>query len=215
MVAITRENWKQELFPEVERKAGFVIDDSGEMIFPKIKIIKGNRVDSEGNLAWTYYDTNTIERAELGEIFEHISRELEPIYRRVHSAMVGYIDGHELNVEVTGKPGQDQRKHGRLEAQYLDSIEGTDEYIAGLALHKIRREKGDREGKWFTEYTNYFHDLDKKFEQYSAELDEMEGLVSDVIKGKPNSQIQTDFELVDNYRSDIYRSSLELDEVLV
>jgi len=184
---------KQEarLFGEpLEDSDSFVLDREGELTFPRIKYVRGSKVDREGNIAWTDYDTNSITIAELGEIFENISRELVPLYSRVHGAMHEYVKGHELNVEVANHP-QSEMQHGRYEAAYLDSIEGTPAYIAGLALHKLRMDKGSEKGKWFTKYTNHFHKLEDKFKEYGAELDEMVGLVSDVISGKPTYQHYT------------------------
>jgi hypothetical protein len=208
MARKNKNRWKElreQMFPEVEIKDSFVTDADRDFIFPTIKYVKGNKVDSEGNIAWTDYGTNTVKMADLGEIFENISRDLEPIYRRVHGAILGYVEGHELNVEVAGKP-QSEMEHGRLESQYLDSIEGSIEYVAGLALHKLRKEGGNKKGRWFTKYTNYFHDLEDKFDKYSAELDEMGGLVSDVIEGKPTFQHQADSGLERTYQIGDYRT---------
>jgi|GEM_PF-2199565 len=161
--------------------------------YPEIKFAPGNTVKGK-YLGWTDYPTADkparIEIPDFGQIMYEVNDRMKHKYAAAREALHDYILGHELHVEVAHQP-QSQLHHGMWEAEYLNSIEGTDAYLAGLALHRKRLDEGKGEEKWFSKYTNHFHGLDKKFEQYGAGLDEMVGLVSDVISGKPTYQHQS------------------------
>jgi len=175
---------------------------------PNVNYVPGNRVRVK-YLGWTDYPTEhrpaKIEVAAFDDIMQEVSGEMRKKYAAVRHALHEYIPGHEINVEVMHMP-QNEDEHGFWEAQYLKSIEGSAAHMAGLALHKLRLRDGSNNEKKFSKSTSRHYDLGKAFKKYGGCLDEMVGLVGDVISGKPTYQHYADTGPSNTYNIDDYRT---------
>jgi len=180
--------------------------------YPRINYVPGNKVKAN-YLAWANYDTKSIDIAAFDEIMGTVKGKMKDKYGQVRDALHRYILNHEM-FELEYEP-QSNMQHGEMEARNLDILEATDSdaYMAGLALHKKRMKDGSRDEKAFSKATSRNYDLGKAFKRYDGEgLDEMVGLVTDVVTGKPTYQHQT-VEATSNYvikprfKADVYALS--------
>jgi hypothetical protein len=135
-----------------------------ELFNYRIEEVPGNQLD-EDTLGITDFDKKAI------RIPDFRTKGFHPIKN--------YIKGHELYVEALGRPGNED-EHSLYESEYLDFLKDNDyrqEYLTGLALHKLRNRYGDREGfsgKVFRHLEKrYLSELQKDLEEAS----EMEPLV--------------------------------------
>jgi len=154
---------------------------------PKVNFVRGNKVRAN-YLAWADYGNGHIDIAAFDEIMENVKGPMKQKYGQVRDALHRYILNHEQH-ELEYMP-QNHIEHGSMEARNMIELEFSDPdaYLTGLALHKERLGKGSRDEKAFSKATSRHYDLGKAFERYGAGLDEMVGLVSDVITGKPTYQ---------------------------
>ena len=160
-----------------------------EMRNPEIEFVSGTRVGR--HLAWTDYGQDfgscRIKVPDFNHVIERADKKARHVYAKLRDGLLDYIIGHELYVEAAHMP-QSEADHGRWEADYLRSIEGTYAHAIGLALHKLRLEHGSREERSFTEETSKHYDFDDSFKRYGEYLDRMARMLGDVLEGDPRNQ---------------------------
>jgi hypothetical protein len=105
-------------------------------------------VDGRGNLGMTDFEKKMIVVPGFGGSLRKLARYGDGVLRKyaeVAQAVQDYVLGHELQVEVLGRP-QDEMQHSRMEQRYLESLRSqgdTMTYLTGLALHRKRLKYGD------------------------------------------------------------------------
>ena len=126
-------------------------------------------VDRKGHLGMTDFGRKKIVIPGFGDVLKRYPK-LAPIADLVRS----YILGHEIEVEAAyGRP-MSEKTHSMREKEYLEGLRERGEigpYAAGVAMHKLRREHGDR-----TKFSTYIKDYvdwgKERFSEYVKPLEE-------------------------------------------
>ena len=138
-------------------------------------------VDSAGHIGMTDFGKKRIVIPGFGRVLSNVFSKYNSKFREYSAIAKGlkdYILGHEVNVEVAGRP-RGEAEHSMKERNYLEYLreEGyTLPYLIGLTLHRMRLNRGDRTG-FSKNISSYIGNWSARYDRFVDGLEEPLGVL--------------------------------------